>query len=49
MTQYLFLQIVPNKWEPKHRTPDDTYYINIDYANVIKFMRLCKCYKVYEE
>ena len=29
MAQYLILQIVPNKWEQKHRTPD-TYYINID-------------------
>ena len=35
MTQYLFLQIVSNKWEQKYRVPD-TYYINNDYRNVIK-------------
>ena len=35
MTQYLFLQIVSNKWEQKQRVPD-TYYITNHYRNVIK-------------
>ena len=39
MMQYLFLQILSNKWEQNHRKPD-TYYINIDYANVLKFMKI---------
>ena len=39
MMQYLFLQILSNKWEQNHRKPD-THYINIDYANVLKFMKI---------
>ena len=39
MTQYLFLQNDPDKWEQKHRAPD-TYHKNIDYANVMKFMKI---------
>ena len=36
---YLFLQIVPNKWEEKHRVPE-TYYTNNSYTNVINFMKI---------
>ena len=39
MMRYLFLQIVSDKWEPKYRVPDH-YYVNNDYANVIKFMKI---------
>ena len=35
----MFFQIVSNNLEQKHRVPD-TDYINNDYVNVIKFMKI---------
>ena len=35
MMQYLFLQIVSNKWEQKHRVPD-TYYLNKCYKSLLR-------------
>ena len=37
--KHLFLEIVPNKWEQKHRPPG-AYHISIDYANVMKFIKI---------
>ena len=37
--KYLFLEIIPNNWEQKHRPPG-AYRISKDYANVMKFKRL---------
>ena len=33
------VQMVSDSWQQKHRVPD-TYYINSNYANVIKFMKI---------
>ena len=38
-TLFLFLQIVLNKGGQKYRVLD-TYFINIDYAKVIKFITI---------